>query len=55
LLQSIREKKALTEEIAADLKQALQDFKDLWKEKYEGATPSAAATGAAGQPAGAGV
>ncbi len=53
LLQSIREKKALTEEITADLKQALQDFKDLWKEKHEGAVPSAAAA-AAGQPAVAG-
>ena len=35
LLQSIREKKALTDEITADLKQVLQDFKELWKERYE--------------------
>src|SRR5437870_4959257 len=32
LLQSIREKKALTDEITSDLQQALQDFKELWKE-----------------------
>jgi F-type H+-transporting ATPase subunit alpha len=30
LLQSIREKKSLTDEITADLKQALADFKDIW-------------------------
>jgi hypothetical protein len=36
-LQSIREKKALTDEIVADLKQVLQDFKDLWKERHENA------------------
>jgi len=40
LLQSIREKKALTEEITADLKQVLQDFKELWKERSQ--TPVAA-------------
>lgn len=33
LLQSIREKKSLTDEITADLKQALTDFKDIWAEK----------------------
>src|SRR4030088_1524307 len=33
LLQSIREKKSLTEDITADLKQALTDFKDIWAEK----------------------
>jgi F-type H+-transporting ATPase subunit alpha len=35
LLQSIRERKALTDEITADLKQVLQDFKELWKERHE--------------------
>jgi F-type H+-transporting ATPase subunit alpha len=35
LLQSIREKKALTDEITADLKQVLQDFKEIWKERHE--------------------
>jgi F-type H+-transporting ATPase subunit alpha len=30
LLQRIREKKALTDDIKADLKQALTDFKDTW-------------------------
>src|SRR6202165_178317 len=35
LLESIREKKALTDEITADLKQVLQDFKELWQERYE--------------------
>ena len=32
LLQSIREKKSLTEEIKKDLKQALSDFKEIWTE-----------------------
>ena len=35
VLQSIREKKVLTDEITADLKQVLQDFKELWKERSE--------------------
>jgi len=35
LLQSIRGKKALTDEITADLKQVLQDFKEIWKERHE--------------------
>ena len=35
LLQSIREKKSLTDEIKADLQTALRDFKDIWKEKSE--------------------
>src|ERR1700682_4951475 len=35
LLQSIREKKALTDDITADLRQMLQDFKQLWKERHE--------------------
>src|SRR4051812_11203607 len=33
LLQAIREKKALTDEIKADLQQALKDFKDRWAEE----------------------
>ncbi len=33
LLQSIREKKSLTDEIKSDLKQALKDFKDIWNER----------------------
>lgn len=33
LLQSIREKKSLTDEIKSDLEQALKDFKDIWKER----------------------
>src|SRR6267378_3482107 len=33
LLQSIREKKSLTDEITTDLKQALSDFKDIWTER----------------------
>ena len=41
LLNNIREKKSLTDEIKADLQQVLKDFKDMWKEKR-----SAAASGA---------
>ena len=33
LLQSIREKKALTDDIKADLEQALKDFKERWTEE----------------------
>src|SRR5437868_8716123 len=33
LLQSIREKKSLTDEITTDLKQALSDFKGIWTER----------------------
>ncbi|MGH9968641.1 MAG: hypothetical protein ACREBG_12550, partial [Pyrinomonadaceae bacterium] len=33
LLQSLREKKSLTDEIKSDLQQALKDFKDLWRER----------------------
>jgi F-type H+-transporting ATPase subunit alpha len=33
LLQDIREKKSLTDEIKSDLQVVLKDFKDLWKEK----------------------
>jgi F-type H+-transporting ATPase subunit alpha len=48
LLQSIREKKSLTDEITTDLKQALSDFKDTWTEQ------AAASVSAAAQPVGAG-
>ena len=41
LLNNIREKKSLTDEIKTDLQQVLKDFKDMWKEKR-----SAAASGA---------
>jgi F-type H+-transporting ATPase subunit alpha len=51
LLQNIREKKSLTEEITADLHQALKDFKYTWSEKNRdtsgAAMPQAAATPAA--------
>jgi F-type H+/Na+-transporting ATPase subunit alpha len=35
LLQNIREKKSLTDEIKSDLQTVLKDFKDLWKERTE--------------------
>jgi F-type H+-transporting ATPase subunit alpha len=35
LLQSLREKKAVTDEIKSDLEQTLKDFKDVWAEKTE--------------------
>jgi len=38
LLQSIREKKSLTDEIKADLEQALKDFKERWNEEANVAT-----------------
>ncbi|HLL13601.1 MAG TPA: hypothetical protein VK388_00855, partial [Pyrinomonadaceae bacterium] len=54
LLQRIREKKALTDDIKADLKQALADFKDNWNLNDSTAvattgaqTPAATATPAA--------
>ncbi|MGH9907753.1 MAG: hypothetical protein ACRD8U_19460, partial [Pyrinomonadaceae bacterium] len=41
LLQQIREKKNLTDELKSDLQTALKDFKDLWKEKtVAAASPS---------------
>jgi F-type H+-transporting ATPase subunit alpha len=43
LLQSIREKKSLTDEIKSDLQVALKDFKDMWKEKNEAKEADAAA------------
>jgi F-type H+/Na+-transporting ATPase subunit alpha len=35
VLQSLREKKAVTDEIQKDLEQTLKDFKDIWAEKAE--------------------
>ena len=43
LLQSIREKKSLTDEIIADLKQILTDFKYLWAEKTGAPLPESTA------------
>jgi F-type H+-transporting ATPase subunit alpha len=37
-LQSLREKKAITDEIGKDLEQALKDFKDDWAEKSQAVT-----------------
>jgi len=36
LLAAIADKKSLTDEIKADLKQALEDFKDTWQRQSEG-------------------
>jgi F-type H+-transporting ATPase subunit alpha len=56
LLQSIREKKSLTEEITSDLKQVLSDFKDMWAERTSPATPvTAGASAQAPTPAPTGV
>ncbi len=43
LLQAIREKKALTDEIKRELEQALRDFKEDWSEKRSAAQAAAAA------------
>lgn len=43
LLQSIREKKSLTEEITANLHQALKDFKFAWDERQSAASSSGVA------------
>ena len=48
LLTSIREKKTITDEIKADLKQALQDFKASWKKE---SAPAPLGTSAATQAA----
>ena len=40
LLQSIREKKTITEDLTADLQQALKDFQDFWNEKPADAAPT---------------
>jgi F-type H+-transporting ATPase subunit alpha len=58
LLQRIREKKALTDDIKADLKQALTDFKDNWNLNDSTAvattgTPAAASTATQTNAAGA--
>ncbi|HMJ25058.1 MAG TPA: hypothetical protein VK475_04495, partial [Pyrinomonadaceae bacterium] len=37
VLQKIREKKAITDEIQADLEQSLKDFKDRWAESAKAA------------------
>ncbi len=50
VLQSINEKKSLTDEIKADLTQVLADFKDRWNEGTQLATRTPA-TAAATQPA----
>jgi F-type H+-transporting ATPase subunit alpha len=43
LLAAIADKKTLTDEIKADLKQVLEDFKDDWKKQAAGETDFAAA------------
>jgi len=52
VLQNIRDKKSLTDEIKADLTQVLNDFKDRWKEETQIAVQTRAA--AAAQPVTAG-
>lgn len=54
LLQSIREKKSLTEEITADLHQVLKDFKYMWDEKTSATSAASLSAAASGQPAVAG-
>jgi F-type H+-transporting ATPase subunit alpha len=44
LLNNIREKKSLTDEIKTDLQQVLKDFKDMWKEKRSAAVSGATST-----------
>src|SRR6266853_183572 len=56
LLQSIREKKSLTDDITTDLRQALSDFKDIWTERT-GASLAESTSGVkteTSQPVGAG-
>jgi F-type H+/Na+-transporting ATPase subunit alpha len=56
LLTDIREKKSLTDEIKAGLKQLLEDFRDDWKKQsseaadFAAAVPARAASGTAAQP-----
>jgi F-type H+-transporting ATPase subunit alpha len=51
LLQSIREKKNLTDEIKSDLQQALGDFKDMWKDRAgDGSVAKVKATAPAPSP-----
>jgi len=40
LLEAIREKKALNDDITADLKQVLADFKTLWKDRQASTVPA---------------
>jgi F-type H+-transporting ATPase subunit alpha len=49
LLQKIREKKSLTEEILSDLHQVLKDFKYSWEEKISAAGTEATASAVTGQ------
>ena len=44
LLNNIREKKSLTDEIKMDLQQVLKDFKHMWKEKRSAAVSGASST-----------
>jgi F-type H+-transporting ATPase subunit alpha len=44
VLQAIREKKTLTDDILSDLKQVLSDFKDTWAERASATTPLTAGT-----------
>ncbi len=37
VLQNLREKKAVTDEIQKDLEQSLKDFKDVWADKAQAA------------------
>jgi F-type H+-transporting ATPase subunit alpha len=46
VLQAIREKKTLTDDILSDLKQVLSDFKETWAERASAATPLTAGTAA---------
>jgi F-type H+-transporting ATPase subunit alpha len=46
LLTSIREKKAITDDIKADLEQALKDFRERWTEETKISTRTASAAGA---------
>jgi F-type H+-transporting ATPase subunit alpha len=41
VLQQVREKKAITDEIQKDLEQSLKDFKDLWAEEARAAAAAA--------------
>jgi F-type H+-transporting ATPase subunit alpha len=58
VLAAIAEKKTITDEIKADLKQVLEDFKDEWKKQssdgagdFSVAASAKPATAAAAQPA----
>src|SRR5687767_11112679 len=52
VLQAIREKKTLTDDILSELKQVLSDFKIMWAERTSAdSTAAPAAAVAAGQPA----